>query len=66
MAVDIPDAVNVTQPNWRFCRRCFVLFWNGDARNQKGNCAGGHFEGEGHTAQGWDFYLLSDPENGIP
>jgi hypothetical protein len=66
MAVDIPDAVNVTQPNWRFCRQCFNLFWNGDPTENKGKCNATPGGKGGHRAQGWDFYLLSDPENGIP
>jgi hypothetical protein len=66
MAVDIPDAVNATQPNWRFCNQCHSLFWNGDPHGSKGICIGAPPGIEGHRAQGWDFYLLSDPENGIP
>lgn len=65
MPINIPEAVNHTQPNWRFCVECFVAFWNDDRQGGKGNCAGGHFEGEGHKPAGFDFYLLADPENSI-
>lgn len=61
MAVTIPDAANTTQSSWRFCKECFVIYFDG--YESKGNCAGGHFEGEGHKAAGWDFFLVTDPEN---
>lgn len=61
MAVQIPDAVNTTQNDWRFCNQCFSLFFNGYP--QKGICNGAPQVGGGHRAQGWDFYLLADPDN---
>jgi hypothetical protein len=59
MAVQIPDAVNATQNNWRFCIRCLSLFWNG--RSDNGHCP--HPAGGAHQAVSWDFYLLADPDN---
>jgi hypothetical protein len=65
MSVTIPAKVTTTQNQWRFCPKCYVLFWNDDhnpeSEHPKGICAGGHQEGEGHSAVGWDFYLLADP-----
>lgn len=63
MAVHIPDAVNATQSEWRFCGLCFSLFWNGDRNNNKGKCAGTPGGSGGHQAAGWDFHLLADPDN---
>lgn len=58
MAVEIPDAVNHTQENWRFCVRCLSLFWNG--RSDNGHCP--HPAGGAHQGVGWNFYLLTDTE----
>ena len=44
---------------WRFCNRCFCLFFDGNP--QKGRCPAG----DGHTAQGLTFNLPHDiPETG--
>jgi hypothetical protein len=39
------------QPNWAFCHRCFVMFYNGDSF--KGVCAAGG----GHSALGFNFAI---------
>jgi hypothetical protein len=45
-----------SQSEWRFCNKCFSIFWNGAAF--KGVCAAG----SGHDATGsWDFLLYADP-----
>ncbi len=52
-------AVNTEQDNWRFCNKCYVLWWNGHQDN--GRCpAGGAHEGSGS----WDFYLPADSDIG--
>ena len=60
MAVEIPAKVKATQNNWRFCQRCFGLFFDGDP-NHNGFCP--HPDGGSHQGLGWDFYLLADPDN---
>jgi len=50
------DLINgaTTQKDWRFCRECHGLFYNGSAKN--GRCpAGGD-----HVAFGWNFMLPHD------
>jgi hypothetical protein len=45
-------AANTQQDNWRFCNKCFTLWWNGASTN--GTCpAGGAHDGRGS----WNFYL---------
>ena len=50
------------QDNWRFCTKCFVLFWNGN-RASRGQCAAGQghslFQADSPTQAGtsWDFAL---------
>lgn len=44
-----PDSWN--QPDWRYCDKCHVMFWDG--QGWKGVCPGGG----GHRAQGWNFTL---------
>lgn len=45
-------AANTQQDNWRFCNKCFTLWWNGAPTN--GTCpAGGAHDGRGS----WNFYL---------
>jgi hypothetical protein len=61
MPVQIPNAVKATQNEWRFCRRCLGLFWNGLPHN--GHCP--HPDGGPHLAESWDFYLLADPDNSV-
>lgn len=61
MPVQIPDAINATQPNWRFCIRCLCLFWNG--RPDNGHCP--HPAGGAHQAVSWNFYLLGDSGDGV-
>jgi hypothetical protein len=54
-------AAPVGQNNWRFCNKCYALWWNGYPDN--GKCAAG---GE-HAAVGfgkggsWDIILIADP-----
>jgi hypothetical protein len=43
------------QEQWRFCEKCRVMFWNGEAN--KGSCAAGG----GHSAQGFNFKLDYTP-----
>ncbi|SEB42137.1 hypothetical protein SAMN04490220_0684 [Rhodococcus jostii] len=61
MPVQIPEAANTTQNNWRFCVRCLSLFWNG--RRDNGHCP--HPAGGAHQAMSWDFYLPADPEGSV-
>lgn len=42
-----------TQPEWRFCPKCFGMFYNGDQRGRKGVCPAGG----GHEPQGFNFHL---------
>jgi len=53
-------AKNTEQDNWRFCNKCFSLWWNG--RPDNGSCpAGGAHEGSGS----WNFYLPADSNDTI-
>ena len=48
-------AKNTEQDNWRFCNKCYVLWWNG--RPDNGRCAaGGAHDGAGS----WNFFLPAD------
>lgn len=49
---DLPESENI-QPNWRFCVKCFLMFWDGDQR-EKGVCAK---DGREHDAEGYNFAL---------
>jgi hypothetical protein len=50
------------QPGWRFCHKCFGMFFNGDPE-RKGRCPAG----DRHDAQGFVFYLPHDaPGAGQP
>ena len=42
------------RPYWRFCQKCFVMFYSGDKEN--GSCAAGG----AHVAQGYPFFLPFD------
>ena len=42
------------RPYWRFCQKCFVMFYSGDKEN--GSCAAGG----AHQAQGYQFFLPFD------
>jgi len=45
------------QPAWRFCDKCFGMFFNGDPDpNRRGRCPAGDV----HHAQGFVFYLPHD------
>ncbi len=46
-----------TQDNWRFCNKCFVLWWNG--ASQKGPCAAG---GDHDPTNSWDFAVTGAPD----
>lgn len=51
---------NTEQDNWRFCNKCFSLWWNG--RPDNGHCAaGGAHDGTGS----WNFYLPADSNDRI-
>jgi len=45
------DAQAIGEPDWRFCNKCEVIFFNRDSN--AGVCAAG----EGHVAQGYHFVL---------
>jgi hypothetical protein len=52
--------INTSQDNWRFCNKCYSLWWNG--RSDNGNCAeGGAHEGSGS----WNFHLPADSNDRI-
>jgi hypothetical protein len=57
LAALIPPQVTTFQRNWRFCPKCFCMWFNGYPTN--GHCAAGG----AHVAQGWDFYLPADTQN---
>jgi len=42
---DLPASENI-QPDWRFCVKCFLMFWDGDPQGLKGVCAK---DGQGHV-----------------
>jgi hypothetical protein len=48
---DVPETAG--QPGWRFCEKCFGMFFNGDPVN-KGRCP---LDGQLHVAQGFPFVL---------
>ena len=41
------------QRDWRFCYKCFSMFYNGDPQGRKGVCAAGG----AHQPQGFNFFL---------
>lgn len=41
---------------WRFCNRCFCMYWSGDPGGNQGRCP----TGGAHTAQGYMFFLPHD------
>ena len=49
------DSTGPGQGDWRFCRKCCVLFFNGYP--QKGNCA---LDNGSHEAAGYNFFLYHD------
>jgi hypothetical protein len=50
-------AIPAGQADWRFCNKCYSLYWNGDP-NSNGHCAAGG----AHDATGsWDFLLPANP-----
>ncbi len=57
LAALVPPQVNTFQHTWRFCRKCYSLYFNGYAGY--GVCPAGG----GHDGQGWDFYLPADTNN---
>lgn len=42
-----------TQQQWRFCHKCFGMFYNGDQQGRRGRCPAGG----GHDAFGYNFVL---------
>ena len=53
-------AATTEQDNWRFCNKCYTLWWNGQPDN--GHCAaGGAHEGQGS----WNFILPANPDERI-
>jgi hypothetical protein len=55
---DVPDTAG--QPGWRFCDKCFGMFFNGDP-NRKGRCPA---DGDIHRAQGDFLFVL--PHRAFP
>jgi hypothetical protein len=55
-------AAPVGQNNWRFCNKCYGLWWNGYPDNGHCPAGGAHvavaFGGKGGS---WDFVLAADP-----
>jgi hypothetical protein len=49
------------QSQWRFCGKCFALFWNGEQHRKRGRCPK---DGKGHGAAGHNFVLLHDVPSG--
>src|SRR5262245_34454369 len=49
------DSTGPGQGDWRFCRKCSALFFNG--YDDKGICAA---DRAGHEAAGWNFFLYHD------
>ncbi|MDT5199368.1 MAG: hypothetical protein QOH34_890 [Mycobacterium sp.] len=49
---DVPEAPG-TQQAWRFCFKCFGMFYDGDQQGNKGRCPAG----AGHEAFGFNFVL---------
>jgi hypothetical protein len=49
------DSTGRGQGDWRYCRKCSALFFNGYA--EKGLCAA---DKGGHEAAGWNFFLYHD------
>lgn len=49
------DSTGPGQGDWRYCRKCKVLFFNGYP--QKGLCPR---DGQGHEAAGYNFFLYHD------
>lgn len=47
----LPRAIAAVQNQWRYCRKCHVMFYDG--YSNKGRCAAGG----GHLAQGYNFML---------
>ena len=47
----LPRAIAAVQDQWRYCRKCHVMFYNGYPN--RGHCAAGG----GHFAQGYNFML---------
>src|SRR5262249_33381512 len=50
------EPYGIGQPDWRFCDKCYSLFWNGDGRD--GVCA---LDGEPHRAAGFNFQVPFTP-----
>jgi hypothetical protein len=53
-------AVDLLQNNWRFCQKCYSLFWYG--RPDNGVCPAG----DEHDASGsGNYYLVDDPQDSV-
>jgi hypothetical protein len=50
------------QREWRFCHKCFSMFYNGDPQGRKGLCAAGG----AHQPQGFNFVLHYSSERRQP
>jgi hypothetical protein len=53
---DVPETP-LAQGGWRFCGKCFAMFFDGDPAGNKGSCP---FDGEGHESIGFAFVLPHD------
>jgi hypothetical protein len=49
------------QDNWRFCGKCFSLWWNGNPTTNGVCPAGGAHSGPGS----WNFYLPANPDEHV-
>jgi hypothetical protein len=54
---DIPIEPAGTQANWRFCNKCFGMFYAGDPRAYWGVCPAGIYGDHEHEAYGFNFDL---------
>jgi hypothetical protein len=57
---DLPEG-GFDQSQWRFCGKCFALFWNADQSGRKGLCPK---DGLGHWAEGFNFVVAHDVPSG--
>jgi hypothetical protein len=53
-------AVDLIQNNWRFCQKCYSLFWYG--RPDNGVCPAGEAHEPGASG---NYYLVDDPEDKV-
>ena len=55
-------AAPVGQNNWRFCNKCYSLWWNGYPDNGVCAAGGAHIATpSGGKGGSWDLILIADP-----